>query len=381
MMPQPFRDDYCTQFHNYADMITYHARQTMESRWEREEVSALRVEPLDQSSPLYSDPSAFASGVSEDAVKDTARNLGLAVKFQGSYYPLRETAYGGLTGRARIGGTALPKLRKSDLAAVLNACLEMHRDTALLLIRDEKLSAVHSGGERDYAILPIDQLLESIAGKLDERFPGSEFSGGYADHALTSAAWSLSGQKEDLLGAYQKTLIALGKTALADKLTPGIRFSTSDTGDAAAKISALLLGLQHPIQIGGMVSVKHRGQTTVGDFLTSLDMLFAQFGNSIQRLAKLTDVFLDYPVNAMTSVCKKLSMPKKAALEAIGMFEVSYGGGTAAAHDVFMAMQEIMFILKTAGTSEGRMLAVEENMARALTLRWDEYDLAKAVNW
>lgn len=48
----------------------------------------------------------------------------------------------------------------------------------------------------------------------------------------------------------------------------------------------------------------------------------------------------------MTRVCKKLSLPKKAAVEAIAMFEMSYGGGPATAHDVFLAMQEIPFILK-----------------------------------
>ena len=30
---------------------------------------------------------------------------------------------------------------------------------------------------------------------------------------------------------------------------------------------------------------------------------------------------------------------------------------------------------------EAKMLSVEENMARALTIRWSDYDLAKAVNY
>ena len=80
------------------------------------------------------------------------------------------------------------------------------------------------------------------------------------------------------------------------------------------------------------------------DFEAALDQLFAQFGDSVARLQKLLDIHLSYPVNAMTRICKKLSLPKKAALEAIGMFEMAYGGGTATAHDVFMAMQEIPYI-------------------------------------
>ena len=83
----------------------------------------------------------------------------------------------------------------------------------------------------------------------------------------------------------------------------------------------------------------------------------------------------------MTRVCKKLSMPKKAAVEAIAMYEMTYGGGPATAHDVFLAMQEIPFIMKTSGAPESKLLTLEENMARALTLNWSDYDLAKAVEY
>jgi hypothetical protein len=83
----------------------------------------------------------------------------------------------------------------------------------------------------------------------------------------------------------------------------------------------------------------------------------------------------------MTAICKRLSLPKKAALEAIAMFEMAYGGDVATAHDVFIAMQEILFILKSADTPENKMLRIQESMARALTLKWESYDFAKAVSW
>ena len=73
-------------------------------------------------------------------------------------------------------------------------------------------------------------------------------------------------------------------------------------------------------------------------------------------------------------------MPKKAAVEAIAMFEMSCGP-TATAHDVFMAMQEIPYNLKIQNTPESKMLSIEENMARALTLNWKEYDLATGVDY
>ena len=110
-------------------------------------------------------------------------------------------------------------------------------------------------------------------------------------------------------------------------------------------------------------------------------MLFAQFGDSVAKLASLLSVHLDYPVNAMTAICKRLALPKKASLEAISMYEMAVGTEEATAHDVFMAMQEIPFILKTAGTPESKLLALQENMARALTFNWRDYDYAKEVKW
>ena len=119
----------------------------------------------------------------------------------------------------------------------------------------------------------------------------------------------------------------------------------------------------------------------IEDFDNALDQLFAQFGDSIAKLQKLAEEYLNYPVNAMTRICKKLSMPKKAAVEAISMYEMAYGGGPATAHDVFMALQEIPFILKTDGFPEGKLLIIEENLARTLSMKWSDFDLAKAVSY
>lgn len=374
-------DSYYTTFNSYEEMFDYHRNQSENSRWQRSKVSDLEVAPLDKGSSLVGKLGIFAPGISQEAVEDTVNNLGLAMMVDHQYYPIRTTAYKSLLDRAKIGGTALPKLSRTDLAGVLNACLRLYNAEALLLLRDEKVAAVHSGDEMDYSVLPVDGLLEALQKKLDELFPGNVFETGYGDHSLVSASWIMPGQKEELLEDYKKTLEVLGQKAMAAKLMPGIRFMTSDTGIASAKVSALLVGGQYPIHIGSCISVDHRHKKGVADFAKELNQLFAQFGKSLEKLEKLLEITLDYPVNAMSHVCKKLSMPKKAAVEAISMFEMANGGGAATAHDVFMAMQEIPYILKTQNTPQSKMLSVEENMARALSLRWSEYDLAKGVNY
>lgn len=379
-MQKTCEDSYSTTFCSYEDMQKYHEDLTSESQWLRRKINELHIEPLDQKSPLYGKLFEFASNVSTEAVQDTARNLGLAMQIDNNYYPIRTTAYKSLLARAKIGGTVLPKLKREKLARILNDCLGVYSSEALLLIRNEKVSAAHSGNPVDYSVLPIDELLKALMRGMDDHFPGSKFQYGYSDHALTSASWIMPGQKEKLLETYEKVLIAQGKTTMASKLMPGVRFMTSDTGVASAKVSALLMGTQHPIHIGDCVAVDHSGQAKVEDFEEAFNKLFAQFQNSIGKLQKLLEVPLAYPVNAMTRVCKSLSLPKKAAVEAIAMYEMAYGNGPATAHDVFMAMQEIPYIMKTEHTPESKLLRLEENMARALTLRWSDYDLPKAVN-
>lgn len=374
-------DSYNTTFGSCIAMRDYHEEQAKNSMWRHCRVKDLSVEPLDRSSPLLATPGVFAAGISEEAVRDTADNLGLALHLDGSLYPVRTTAYKSLLDRAKINGSGLTKLSKNELAQVLNTFLKHFSSEALVLVRDEKISAVHSGDVSDYSVLPIDELLAALQKKLDERFPGNTFEAGYTDHAITSASWQMPDQKQELLGTYAELLKSQGRAKMADKLMPGIRFMTSDTGVASAKVSALLLGVQHPIHIGGCIAVDHRHQSKVSDFDSALDQLFAQFTTSVESLQKLLDIELDYPINAMTRVCKKLSMPKKAAVEAISMYEMAYGGGRATAHDVFLAMQEIPFIMKTSGASQSKLLTLEETMARALTLRWSDYDLAKAVEY
>lgn len=129
------------------------------------------------------------------------------------------------------------------------------------------------------------------------------------------------------------------------------------------------------------MEVDHRHQRTVSDFDAALDQLFVRFGDTVKKLQELTEVHLDYPVNAMSRVCKKLSLPKKEALEAIRMFETTNGDQPATAHDVFVAMQEIVFTLHSKKTPQSKLLTLQENLSRAMYLDWEAYDLAKAVTY
>ena len=380
-MQGKFKDDFSTTHGTFSEMFTYHKELASNSIWERTSVNTLEVFPASPGMDVTSFPGMTDNGITDAALEDCIENLGLVIKWSGEYFPLRITAFKSLLDRAKIGGTALPKLSREDLAQTINACLKLHSAAALLLLREQKISAVHSGDIKDYSILPIDELLAVIGEKLEERFLGNEFKSGYSDHSYTCACWTFPAQAEELLSNYKKALDSIGRGALAKRFVPGIRFSTSDTGFSSAKVAGLIFGSEIPVRIGSVLEVDHRGQKKIENFANELDMLFSQFGDTIKKLEKLIEITLEYPVNAMTAVCKKLSLPKKAALEAIEMFSVANGLAPATAHDVFMALQEIMFVLKTEKTPESKLLVVEENLSRALSIKWSDYDYAKAVSY
>ena len=91
-MQNPCQDSYYTLFSSYPMLLDYHEEQAKNSRRIRCKVADLQVEPLGKSSPLIGNLPAFAAGTSQEAVDDTAENLGLAMRVNGELYPVRMTA-------------------------------------------------------------------------------------------------------------------------------------------------------------------------------------------------------------------------------------------------------------------------------------------------
>ena len=134
-MQKPCQDSYYTLFSSYPMLLDYHEEQAKNSRWIRCKVADLQVESLGKSSPLIGNLPAFAAGTSQEAVDDTADNLGLAMRVNGELYPVRMTAYKSLLDRAKIGGTALSKLSREVLAEVLNECLTRRKTCSVPMQR------------------------------------------------------------------------------------------------------------------------------------------------------------------------------------------------------------------------------------------------------
>ena len=98
-------NSYSKQFTGFSPMLLYHEEQSCNTKWQQTVVNQLHVEPLDSASPLIGDLSRFAPNVTREAVDDTAVNLGLAVRIDNDFYPLRDTAFKSLADRAKTLAT------------------------------------------------------------------------------------------------------------------------------------------------------------------------------------------------------------------------------------------------------------------------------------
>ena len=342
-------------------------------KWSTERLNSLRFAPIETV-----EENAFAPVVTKEAIDDTTESTGLAVFINGLAYPVRDTAIKTILDRARINGYSLPKLAKEDLAFILNKCVELYNEDSLVLVQEQKVSAIHSGDAKGFAILPIPSLLAELEETLNFRFPGWEIIRGYRDHSYTACEIRMPGQKDDLLRSYEDILASEGKRVLADKLCPGLKFVTSDVGVCSVRVSAFLTGTKVPILVGSCIEVDHRGSKKVEDFADALSGVFVKFGDALDKLTALHGVILNYPVNAMQRICKHLHLPKKASMEVIAMFEDANGGNVPTpASDVYYAMQEILM-----NTNEKtNKFVLEENLSRALSLNWKTFDLAKPIEW
>ena len=133
---QNCQDTFSATFASYNELFGYQQQVSSRSQWSHCAVNQLHVEPLNHNSSCYPALKEFAPGVSSEAVEDSFNNLGLAIRFDQKLYPVRETAYKSLLDRAKVSGSGLNKLTKTELAQVLNTFLSHFRSEALVLVRD-----------------------------------------------------------------------------------------------------------------------------------------------------------------------------------------------------------------------------------------------------
>ena len=374
-----YADGYSKSFAGEGDFLSFLKSRKDKSIWKKEQSNNLRFEALVRESPKTD---AIVDGYrrigKEEIIEDTLDGTQLVLKSGKESIPVRSCAIKTILERAKISGNALSKVDRRVFAKILNHCLKVADGQALVKVADDKVSAVHGGDRSDYSILEMYELFTKTSDYLDDNFDDVTYAGGFFDHSIATAVWSLDGNDE-LVKTY-KDLLALHSVTCRE-VKASVRLTTSDVGISGANLYPSLIVDGINIPLGSPLKLEHKNGATMKDFERKLDMLYSQYDLAIGKLENLISIIIKNPTNTMIGVMSKIGIPKKYGVPALEKFDAIYGRGMCTAHDIYYGIAEVVFLMQCAGESGVRVTQMEETVARALNVKWQEYDIPGEVKW
>lgn len=377
-----YADNYSVTFNEPDEFLGFLKERKENSMWMTAPSKALQFQPLEKDTPmgnLYMQ--IYEHNGRAEILADTMENTSILLSVNGNDYPVRSCALKTILERARISGHALSKVSTSVFTQILNYCLDVASGDSLIKVADDKVSAVHGGDPKDYAILEMLPLFQRVKDYLEEHYPGCRFMTASFDHSLALAIWSLDGQSDQLLDKYCRELAAKGLSNRVVK--PGLRFMTSDVGVSGANLYPILLmgNGSRIVPLGYPIKTEHKHGVDMDFFEEQLALLYARFKEAIEKQSKLLQIDIRYPYTTMLGALKRVGAPKKASYEAADLFVSQHGNVPCTAYEIYLAMSEVIFMAQCDGASAGRIAQLEEIIARALSINWSEYDRVGDFKW
>lgn len=374
-----YADDFSISFAQEGEFLDFLKKREQETVWRRETANELRFEALkadtERTDSLID---VYRENDKEEVITDTLANTQLVLRADDSMIPVRSCAIKSILERARISGNALSKVERPVFAKILNHCLKVADGQALLKVSDDKLSAVHSGDKGDYAILEMYELFSKTADYLNDNFNDVKYIGGFFEHSAVTAIWSLEGNDE-LIQVY-KELLEMHDAKPID-LKPSLRLTSSDVGLSGANLYPTLLADGKNIPLGSPLKLEHKHGASISDFEEKLDMVYSQYDLAMGKLSNLLSITINHPQNTMMGVMKKIGIPKKYAMEVIDRFITMNSNNPCSAHDIYYGIADVIFTLQCSGERGVKITQMEEMVARALNVRWVDFDFPGNLSW
>ena len=378
-----YQDDFSCSFRDPERFLEFLKERKENSRWLVSPSRRLQFQSVTEDSSLGNlYMQIYQNNGKGEILADTMKNTSILMSVNGENYPVRSCALKTILERARISGYALSKVTSEVFTQILNYCMDVASGDSLVKIADEKVSAVHGGDPKDYAILEMVPLFQKVKDYLDSTFPGNTFLTANFDHSIVSAIWSLDGQTNELLDVYRREVAAKGLSGKAT-VRPGLRFTTSDVGISGANLFPILLmgNGSRIVPLGYPIKTNHKSGADMDFFEEQISLLYARFTEAIEKQIKLLAIEIRYPSTALLGVLKRIGAPKRASYEALDSFLAQNGNKPCTAYELYLAMSEVIFITQCEGASGGRIAQIEEIIARALHVNWSEYDRPGDFVW
>jgi len=331
--------------------------------------------------PLYDNPiglpilrEKISIPCDDDVLTESMAGGGLLLEFpleSKTIVPLRKIAFSSLCERGHISGTVLQRMNVDDFCNVINTCLQQYNDSCLVLYRDQKISAVHSGDESDYSILSPYLLLSGLLAGLKKSFKDrSSFESGFITHKLVVAKFMI--KDERVMDVYKPFLQKLGYEDL-NSFFPLIQFSTSDVAQCGANLYPYITNGPVLIQIGPALSLHHKRKASIKDFCDNVGKLYSLFLSSVAQIEKMADIPVKHPVSCFANICKKISVSNRYASDALILFENTVGKESNAL-EVYIGLWEIITNMRSNYESEAKIFSMQERIARVLAMDVKAYD-------
>lgn len=307
-------------FKELKEMRDFFEEQKREDIWVRVRTEEINTIPLDDM-PLFVEQIMKDNNVygSADAVSECMNDLMLMVTFPWDdvirAVPLRYTALKTLCDRAGISGTSIMSYDKRpyhtpisplERATVLSMFLRHFTSKAFILVRENKVSAILSGDEKDYTIMPVADLLQILLEELLVKYQKSQFVEGIASHEMAKAIFRINDDEledriKDSLGATETTIDVSG-------LTVRLELVSSDIGKYSATLIPAIQMQSVTMRIGEPLKLRHKG-SDVKEFHKLCDKIFSLFEDGMKLMEEMGKIKVSNPQKTLENMAEKADLP------------------------------------------------------------------------
>lgn len=235
-------------------------------------------------------------------------------------------------------------------------------------------------GSKSYLPMEQSKLFHLFNENVLDMYPNARFEGGKYQTELTEVMMSVPAD-EFLSGKFRMAADASGYPSwMLDGSSGALRFTTSDTCDASAKVKLSLCIGGTEIPLGTAVSVMHKkGHGGILEFEKELQKINVKAEKQLELLAKLGDTKLQHPENAALYALKKCGADKvaKKACKELEK-ELLFMPGDSA-FTVYLALCRIVNTTQGEKLAEGVKLLLMSKIYGLVTEDWSKFDRAETV--
>lgn len=243
----------------------------------------------------------ITSNTKEIQFINNEENENVYLNIDKTIYPIAHNAYTSIKGRISIYGSGLLKLPAALLVKVLNERIKTVESVKIVII-DNKVRAIFAGSNAGYKELPSLDMVITLLTTIREKLGDFKFEFAQMSYDILHLKLLFPEKKRKVCTAYN----------IDEDFTPGILFTTSDTGYSSNKIYPILFNKGYMVLDKESVCIVHRGKNaSINNIRTIIPMLFVRLRDSMSLAYKQINYIVQNPTLCTKEICKKLKLSKK----------------------------------------------------------------------